>query len=269
MNVSIITPNYNGERFIEKTIASVLAQREPGVELEYIVMDGASRDRSLEIINRHRAWIDRIISEPDGGPASAINKGLRMASGDLIAWLNADDLYHPGAMKRAIAAMESHPRAALCFGRCRIIDEKGLEIRRGITRFKESFFPFSCRFMIQSINYISQPATFFRRTTLEKAGLLREDLKAAFDYDLILRLWRHGGACRIAGPPVSDFRWRPDSISGSAFKRQFKEEFDIAAADAGRFSLQTLVHWFVRRGIVGSYTLMQKTHNSQLTTRNF
>ena len=240
----------------------MLAQRESGVEIEYIVIDGASRDRSLDIIHRHRDRIDHVISEPDNGPASAINKGLRMATGELVGWLNADDLYHPDALKRAIAAMERHPRAALCFGRCRIIDEEGLEIRKGITRFKESLFPFSCQFMIQSINYVSQPAAFFRRTALEKAGLLREDLKAAFDYDLLLRLWRQGGACRIPGPPVSDFRWHPGSISGSTFSRQFKEEFDIAVADAGRISLQTLAHWFVRWGIVGSYALMQKTRNS-------
>ena len=262
MKVSIITPNFNGERFIEKTITSVLAQREPGVEIEYIVVDGASHDRSLEIIRPYRDQIDLVISEPDHGPASAINKGLRRASGELIGWLNADDVYHPGTLRRAAAVMTQHPDAALCFGRCRVINEEGLEIRRGITRFKEAFFPFSCHFVIQSINYISQPATFFRRTALEKAGLLREDLKAAFDYDLTLRLWRQGGACRIPGPPVSDFRWHPGSISGSAFRRQFKEEFDIAAADAGRCSLQALAHWFVRWGIVGSYTLMQKKRNS-------
>lgn len=262
MKVSIITPNFNGERFIEKTIASVLAQREPGVEIEYIVVDGASRDRSLEIIQQYRDRIDLVISEPDHGPASAINKGLRRASGDLIGWLNADDLYHPGALRRAVAAMAQHPDAALCFGRCRVINEEGLEIRRGITCFKEAFFPFSCRFVIQSINYISQPATFFRRAALEKTGLLCEDLKAAFDYDLTLRLWRQGGACRIPGPPVSDFRWHPGSISGSTFRQQFKEEFDIAAADAGRCSLQALAHWFVRWGIVGSYTLMQKNRGA-------
>ena len=262
MKVSVITPNYNGERFIEQAIASVLAQRETGVDIEYIVMDGASRDRSMEIIQRHRDGIDRIVSEPDHGPASAINKGLKLATGDLVAWLNADDLYHPGAVRRAIETLERHPRAALCFGHCRIVDEDGREIRRGITRFKESLFPFSSRFLIQSINYISQPATFFRRAALEAAGPLREDLKAAFDYDLLLRLWRHGGACRIPGSWVADFRWHPGSISGSTFGRQFKEEFDIAVADAGRLSPQILLHWFVRWGIVGSYALMQKTRDS-------
>jgi glycosyltransferase involved in cell wall biosynthesis len=257
MKVSIITPNYNGERYIEKTLRSVLAQREEGLDLEYIVVDGASKDRSMEILRRYGNQIDKVISEPDRGPASAIIKGLNLATGDLIGWLNADDLYHPGALKRALATMELHPEAALCFGRCRIVDEEDREIRRGITLFKEAFFPFSCHFMIQSINYISQPAMFFRRSALQKAGPLREDMKAAFDYDFILRLWRQGGACRIAGPPVSDFRWHPTSISGTSFDRQFKEEFEVVVADAGRCSLQTLIHWCVRWGIVFTYSLMQ------------
>lgn len=257
VRVSIVTPNYNGERFLQATLDSIWAQRSPGIEVEHIVVDGASRDRSLEILERGRDRIDRLISEPDRGPADAINKGLRLATGEIVGWLNADDLYLPGALARAAAALERHPRAALCFGRCRIVDETGREIRRGITRFKESFFPVSCRFLIQTLNYISQPAMWFRRSALEKAGLLREDLKAAFDYDLTLRLWRQGGACRIPGPPVSDFRWHPGSISGSHFRRQFKEEFDIAAADAGRYSPQALLHAGVRWGIVAAYSLMQ------------
>lgn len=254
--VSIITPNKNGERFLEQTIRSVLIQRDAGVNLEYIVLDGASTDGSLKIINRYRDLIDSVISEPDQGPAAAINKGLRLAQGDILAWLNADDVYHPAALARILSVMDDTPQAALCFGSCRIIDERDREIRHPITRFKESFFPFSSRFIIQCINYISQPAMFFRRRALEQTGPLREDLIAAFDYDFILRLWRHGGAVRVPGPPLADFRWRPDSISGSGFQTQFREELHAAARDAGPLAPQTLIHHGVRWGIVGIYALM-------------
>lgn len=262
MKVSVITPNFNGERFLEQTIRSVLEQREPGVDLEYIVVDGASNDHSMDIINRYRDSIDTVISEPDNGPASAINKGFGIASGDIVAWLNADDLYHPGTLKRVIRTIQASPRRALCFGRCRIIDEDGNEIRRTITRFKEMFFPVSSRFCIQSINYISQPAMFFRRSALQAAGYLREDIKAAWDYDLTLRLWRHGGACRIQGPPLSDFRWHPGSISGSGFRNQFREELQIACADAGTYSLQALLHRGVCLGIVSIYAAMNRRHQN-------
>jgi glycosyltransferase involved in cell wall biosynthesis len=256
MKFTVITPNKNGGRFLEETLRSVIAQKEFSVDLEYIVIDGGSTDDSLGIISRYEQNISQIISEPDQGPVSAINKGFRLASGDIVAWLNADDRYHPGALNRVAHIMAANPDRALCFGACRIINEEGLEIRRGITCFKEAFFPLSSQFTIQSLNYISQPAMFFRRSALEAAGDLREDMVAAWDYDFTLRLWRQGGAAHVPGAPLADFRWHPGSISARRFSIQFKEEFDAAARDAGWLTPQTWIHGIVRWGIVGAYTLM-------------
>lgn len=256
MKISVITPNFNGGRFLEEAIQSVVSQRKDGAEVEYILVDGKSTDKSPDIIHKYLNDISCVISEKDTGPANAINKGLRKATGDIVCWLGADDRYYPGALKRVAEVMEANPDKALCFGHCPIVNEMGQEIRIGITRFKEFFFPLSSRFTIQCINYISQPAMFFRRTALEKAGLLREDLKCAWDYDLILRLWRQGGAVRIGNPPLSSFRWHEGSISGQHFRVQFKEEWDAAVADAGLYSLQSLLHLGVRWGIVCSYLVM-------------
>ena len=256
MKFSIITPNKNGGLFLEETIRSVISQKESDVDLEYIVIDGGSTDDSLKIIKGYEQDISQIISEPDSGPVSAINKGLRLASGEIVAWLNADDRYHPGALDRVARVMATDPGRALCFGACRIIDKEGREIRRGITRFKEAFFPISSRFTIQCLNYISQPAMFFRRSALEATGYLREDMVAAWDYDLTLRLWRQGGAVHMPGPPLSDFRWHTASISARRYAVQFKEEFDAAARDAGNLAPQIWIHGIVRWGIVGAYALM-------------
>lgn len=256
MKFSIITANKDGGRFLEETIRSVISQKESHIDIEYIVIDGGSTDDSPKIIKNYEQDISQIISESDRGPVSAINKGLRLASGEVVAWLNADDRYHPGALKRVAEVMAAHPDKALCFGACRIIDEEGREIRRGITRFKEAFFPISSLFTIQCLNYISQPAMFFRRSALEAAGYLREDLVAAWDYDLTLRLWRQGRAAHVPGQPLSDFRWHSASISARRFAVQFKEEFDVAAKDAGGLAPQTWIHLVVRWGIVGAYTLM-------------
>ena len=155
MKISVITPNFNGERFLEGTLKSVLAQRDDGVDLEYIVVDGQSTDRSMDIIRAHGNRIDRVICEQDSGPANAINKGLRAVTGDVVGWLNADDTYYPRTLERVTRTMELHPSRALCFGHCPIVNKAGAEIRIGITRFKELFFPFSCRFVIQCINYVS------------------------------------------------------------------------------------------------------------------
>lgn len=257
MKISVIMANYNGERFLEESLKSVIAQRGYQFDLEFIVVDGKSMDGSLAILERCSKDIDVLISEKDKGPADAIAKGLRKATGEVVCWLNSDDCYYPGALKRVAEAMEAHPEKAICFGHCPIVDEQGNEIRKGITRFKEMFFPFSSRFTIQCINYISQPATFFRRSAWEKIGMnMRTDFVAAWDYDLWLRLWHCGGAVRIVNPPLACFRWHEASISGQHFRKQFREEWLVTVDDCGRFSLQSLIHLGVRFGIVWSYTLM-------------
>ena len=256
MRVSIVIPSLNSGRFLATALDSILAQPEVSSAAEIIVVDGGSTDGTPLVLDRYRGCLARVIVEPDTGPAAAINKGLRLARGQVLAWLNADDLYHAGALARAVSAFKRRPAAALAFGRCRIVDAEGREIRRAITMFKQSMFPLACRPLIQTINFISQPAMFFSRRALLAAGPLREDLKAAFDYECIRRLWRHGGAVRLHGPPVAAFRWHRDSISGRGFERQFLEEWEAAVADAGRFSPQVLLHAVVRRGIVACYRRM-------------
>ncbi len=259
MKISIITPNYNGARWLARGMASVLSQPlAPGDELEYIFIDGGSTDGSQAIAEVRRERLAALVSEKDNGPADALNKGFRLATGDLVGWLNADDVYRPGALAAAAAAAKAHPQAAFFFGKCRIVDEAGTEIRGFPTFVKNACFPFSCRFLIQCINYVSQPASWFRRPALEAAGPLRTDFKAAFDYDLTLRLWRQGGGVRIPGGPWADFQWHPGSISGTHYERQFEEEWRAAAADAGKWTPQALLHGFVRHGIVACYRWMNR-----------
>ena len=260
MKISILTPNYNGARWLARGMDSVLAQElAPGDELEYIFLDGGSTDDSLKIAEARRDRLAAVVSEKDHGPADALNKGFRMATGDLIGWLNSDDVYRPGALAQAAAVARAHPQAGFFFGKCRIVDEAGREIRGFPTFVKNACFPFSSRFLIQSINYVSQPASWFRRSALEAAGgAMRTDLKAAFDYDLTLRLWRQGGGVRIPGEPLADFQWHPGSISGTFFERQFEEEYRVAAEDAGKYSLQALLHACVRHGIIACYRVMNR-----------
>ncbi|CAK8712002.1 MAG: Glycosyltransferase, GT2 family [Candidatus Electronema aureum] len=256
MRFSIITPNYNGGSFLEQAITNIISQVGDGIKLEYIIIDGGSTDCSHEIMARYSSKIAISIIEKDNGPANAINKGLALATGDVLAWLNADDLYYPGTLQRVRLAMECRPEAAICFGSCPIIDQQGKEIRQNISRFKEFFYPFSSRFTYQCINYLSQPALFFRRSAFAQAGPLREDMVAAWDYEFILRLWRCGNAVHVPDTPLAAFRWHEQSISGQNFRIQFQEEYEAARADAGRFSPQTFIHFFVRWGIVGIYSLM-------------
>jgi len=260
MKFSVITPNYNGILYLEKTIRAVLEQKKD-VDLEYIVVDGGSTDGSVDIIHKYGDEISHCIIEPDSGPANAINKGLQLASGDVISWLNSDDIYFPGTLARVQRSAEDHPDSAMFFGGCVIVDSNGDEIRSSITNFKEFFFPFSSRFTYQCINYLSQPSLFFRRAAVANAGLLREDMVAAWDYDFILRLWHYGTAQWIKGDPLAAFRWYENSISGGNFQIQFREEFDAAKNDAGALSLQAGLHLFVRWGIVSIYSAMSATRS--------
>ena len=259
MKITVLTPNFNGARWLAQCMDSVLAQElAPGDALEYILLDGGSTDGSLAIAESRRSRLAALVSEKDNGPADALNKGFRMATGDLVGWLNADDTYRPGALAAVAAAARKHPQAALIFGRCRIVDEAGHGIRGFSTFVKNACFPFSSRSLIQCINYVSQPASWFRRSVLAAAGGLRAEYRAAWDYDLTLRLWRQGGGVRIPGGPLADFRWHPGSIGGTHYERQFAEEWRIAAADAGRHSPQAAIHWLVWRGIVACYRWMNR-----------
>ncbi|MCC5847952.1 MAG: glycosyltransferase [Verrucomicrobia bacterium] len=256
MKISVITPSFQSAPFLERCVDSVLAQRHDGVDLEYLFIDGGSTDGTLEKVRAYGDQVDQVISEPDQGPADAINKGFQRATGDVLAWLNADDEYLPGALARVVETFQRHPEAAFCFGHCPIIDASGTEIRRGVTRVKRFFYPLSSRFTHQSINYISQPASFYRREAAEAAGPLRLDFKAAWDYEFLLRLWRQGPGIAIGDPPLAQFRWHSASISGQHFRLQFDEELQIARDDAGKWSPQSALHLGVKWGILGIYSLM-------------
>lgn len=256
--ITVVTPALNSERFIEETLRSVAMQREDGLDVEHIIMDGGSVDGTASIVAKYAHPRTRLIVSKDGGPAEAINKGLAMAGGDYLCWLNSDDVYAPHALRRAVEALEAHPDKAFCFGHCPIMDADGREIRRFITLFKEFWYPISCRFFIRVLNYISQPAMVFRRSAYELAGPLRTDLHAAWDYDLTLRLWRHGGALRVERPELARFRWTPHSISGRGFKRQFAEELSCAMDDAGKWAFSSLVHRVVVCCVVLCYGTMAR-----------
>src|SRR5438128_8552250 len=125
--VSIVTPSYNQGRFIEDTIRSVLAQDYPN--LEYIVVDGGSTDHTLDVLRRYEGRL-RWVSEPDRGQSEAINKGFRMARGEIVSWLNSDDTYVPGAIGKAVAHLGARPEVVMVYGEGYLLDEGGRVTRR-------------------------------------------------------------------------------------------------------------------------------------------
>lgn len=177
--VSVVTPCYNSSRFLEETIRSVLTQDYE--RLEYIVVDGGSTDGTIRIIERYGSTI-RWVSEPDHGQSEALNKGFRMATGEILGWLNADDVYLPGAVKRAVTFLREHPDTAAVYSDGLIIDADG----RFLGQWRGC--DFSLRELLLGRCFICQPTIFMRRDAVEEVGWLDESLHYTMDYDLWLRL---------------------------------------------------------------------------------
>jgi glycosyltransferase involved in cell wall biosynthesis len=176
--VSVITPCFNMGEFLEETIQSVLSQDYPNIE--YIVMDGGSTDRTLHILERYKDRL-RYQSRPDRGTADAVNQGLALSKGAFFAWLSADDTYLPGAVSAAVRALTDNPQAGTVYGEAWWVDESGKTITRYPTR------PFD-RELLGEECFICQPATFMRRGVFEEAGHLDATLRTSFDYELWMRI---------------------------------------------------------------------------------
>jgi glycosyltransferase involved in cell wall biosynthesis len=189
--ISVVTPSYNQGCFLEQTIRSVLDQQYPN--LEYFIIDGGSTDDSTSIIRRYESHLASWISERDAGQSDAINKGFQRCTGDLVAWLNSDDFYLPGALHTAAAVYLRHPQASFYLG-------DGLRVDRDGKPFAAYFPGGQVRFhraaLVWGVNTILQPATFIQRRYLDQVGYLDINLHYGMDSDLWLKL------SALAGPQI-------------------------------------------------------------------
>jgi GT2 family glycosyltransferase len=177
--ISIVTPSFNQAAYLEQTLRSVIEQGYP--DLEYIVIDGASSDGSVEIIRRYERHLKYWVSEPDHGQAEAVNKGLAQVSGEIIGWLNSDDYYLPGALQAAAQAFQEHPDCGLIYGDVLAVDGAGVVINE--LRYNQWTLE-----DLMSFNIIGQPAVFLRRSVLEQAGWLDVRFHFLLDHQLWLRM---------------------------------------------------------------------------------
>jgi glycosyltransferase involved in cell wall biosynthesis len=178
--VSIVTPSYNQAGYLEQTLQSVLGQDYP--RIEYIVIDGGSTDESGDIIQRYDDQLAYWISEGDEGQTDAINKGFHNAHGDILAWLNSDDLYRPGAIAEAVAYLNENPEVGMVYGDAEYIDENGKVIGQfpaAQTDYKR---------LRRGYVHIPQQATFFRARLWQMVGPLDPSFYFALDYDLWVRI---------------------------------------------------------------------------------
>lgn len=186
MLVSIVTPSFQQGRFIERTLDSVHRQNQGALagEIEHIVMDGGSTDGTVEILER---WRDRITftSGPDGGQTAAINAGMARARGEILAYLNSDDVYYDGAVAAAVAAFENDPSADVVYGDADHIDADD----RFVAPYPTEDWSLE---RLKLVCFLCQPAVFFRRRVFEQFGPLDPRLDLCMDYEYWLRLGMQG-----------------------------------------------------------------------------
>jgi glycosyltransferase involved in cell wall biosynthesis len=179
---TVVTPSYNQGQFIRETIESVFAQQIP--DLQYLVMDGGSADGTVSILNEYSGRL-QFVSERDEGTADALNKGLALSKGEVIGWLNSDDIYYPNTLERVWDLFEKYSEIDVIYGRANHIDEHGVLIDEYSTS------EWSIDALIDHC-IISQPAAFFRRSVIAKYGLLAKAHKYCLDYEFWLRLAKKG-----------------------------------------------------------------------------
>ncbi len=223
MKISVITPSFNQGKFIEATIKSVLKQNYP--ELEHIIIDGGSTDNTLNILKKYDKKI-KWISEKDKGQSDAINKGMKMAKGEILAFLNSDDMYLPGALNKVIDFFKKNPKANWVSGDYYIINAKGKKIRPYVRWYKRFLRLFSSYRLLTFANYVIQPSTFWRKDIMKKIGLFDVKLPYEMDYDYWLRIGKKY-PLHLIEKPLSSFRLHDSSKSGFQYTNQFREEIEV------------------------------------------
>ncbi len=213
--ISIVTPSYNQGQFIEATIRSVLLQGYP--DIEYMIIDGGSSDQSAAIIEKYSPWLSYWVSERDRGQSHAINKGLSRATGDVVAYINSDDVYLRNAFKKVALGLQSGLPCNWIVGACYVMYDHDHPQRCDMPRFTddlEAWYGRRCG--------LPQPSTFLRRELLTRNGLFEESLSYGFDHEYWIRLILSGNRPRLLNSALASFTLHggAKTASGGAHFRQ-------------------------------------------------
>lgn len=251
-SISVITPSYNQGRFIRQTVESVLNQHYPNVD--YTVVDGLSTDDTLAILQDYTGQI-RLIAERDKGQTDALNKGLRLATGDIVCWLNSDDYFLPGTLAQVGDFFARHPDQLWLTGDCLIVDENGATIQQPIRQYKRLLRQLPVQLYLGMTNAICQPSTFWRRSAHEQLGYLDESLRYTMDYDWWLRL-KGVQLPAVINRPLTAFRIHKESKGGSQFQRQFSEDYSVLLRHGAGLPVR-LVHKLHNALIMKAYQMLK------------
>lgn len=247
--ISVITPSFNQGHFIEETIRSVLLQDYPN--LEYIIVDGGSTDESVSIIKRFEPWLTYWVSEPDRGQSHAINKGFEVATGQLVAYLNSDDIYLPGALWQIAKAWVNSPDSVVFVGGFVHVDERSDAQSKPKWPLLPSLGPIDLSLLSHEAWRLPQQPGFFSKSALEgDDSLVCEDLHYTMDRELYCRLLRRGKACFV-DDVLATYRLHEMSKTCSSIMKMYQEDKKAIAKSKTGSSFEDFRRSLVGRGWVG------------------
>lgn len=238
MLISIVTPSYNQGRYIEETIQSVLSQDYP--QIEYLIFDGGSTDQTLDILRKYEHRLAGWVSEKDQGQTDAINKGFAKANGEVLAWLNSDDTYEPGAISAVIDYLQQNPEVGMVYGDCNYINETG----KVIGKFNAA--QTSYRLLRRGYTHIPQQTMFFRAELWKEVGPLDPSFYFAMDYDLWTRLAART-AIRYVPQTWANFRLHTSGKTVLADERCWPEMLRVHYRDGGSFFSILVAKYYLRK----------------------
>ena len=236
--VSIVTPSFNQARYLDATIQSVLSQDYP--HIEYMIVDGGSNDGTVDVIKKYQSKLAWWVSEKDKGQTDAINKGFARASGEILAWLNSDDTYEPGAVSAAVRYLQEHPQVGMVYADCNFINETG----RVIGKFGSA--QTSYRLLRQGYSHIPQQTMFFRADLWKQVGPLDPSFYFAMDYDLWTRIAARS-EIKYVPQTLANFRLHTSGKTILADDRCWPEMIRVHYRDGGSFFSVIVAKYYIRK----------------------
>jgi len=247
--VSIVTPSFHQARYIEATIRSVLSQDYP--RIEYLIVDGGSTDGTVEIIKKYEGRVAWWVSEKDQGQTDAINKGFGRARGQILAWLNSDDTYEPGAISAAVKYLLDHPDVGMVYGDCNFINDDG----RVIGKFGSAQTNY--RLLRRGYVHIPQQTMFFRAEWWKHVGPLDPSFYFAMDYDLWTRLAAHT-ELKYVPRTWANFRLHTAGKTIVADDRCWPEMIRVHYRDGGSFFSVIVAKYYIRKILAPLWNLRRR-----------
>jgi glycosyltransferase involved in cell wall biosynthesis len=243
--ITIVTPSYNQGQFIEETILSVLNQTYKNIQ--YIVVDGGSTDKTMEVVNKYRDKIDIIIHEKDKGQTDAINKGFKLAKGELVGWINSDDILYPDCVKKIVELYNEKPDSSIYYGSSsNFIDSVG-------NIFKLNILEIPNRNYLLNHNYsLIQQGSFYSLKIVKECNYLNDNLQYCMDLDLWLRLLKFGSINSIKSEPIAAFRFWGDTKTmngGAKFLREIRKILFKHGANHYSFNI-IRTYWYEFKQII-------------------